>query len=72
MTKQNDDICPEAKELADKALNLSKGQLARAIQDLINTAAEQTAGNLFRSEAQVRELTRQIEHYHGKWGKHDD
>jgi hypothetical protein len=45
----DDDICPEAKELADKALDLSKKQLARAIQDLINTAAEQTAGNIFRS-----------------------
>jgi hypothetical protein len=48
MTKPDDDICPGAKELADKANTLSKEQLARAIQDLINTAAEQTAGNIFR------------------------
>jgi hypothetical protein len=48
MTKPDDYICPEAEELADKAKTLSKEQLARAIQDLINTAAEQTAGNIFR------------------------
>jgi hypothetical protein len=48
MMKPDDYICPEAEELAGKANTLSKEQLARAIQDLINTAAEQTAGNIFR------------------------
>jgi hypothetical protein len=48
VSKQGDYVCPEAEELADKAKTLSKEQLARAIQDLINTAAEQAAGNIFR------------------------
>jgi uncharacterized protein YPO0396 len=58
----NDDyISTEAKELAGKAKTLSKKQIAEAIQNLINTTAEQTAGNIFRgTNDEIERLTERI------------
>jgi hypothetical protein len=44
------EISDAVKDLVKDAKGMSERQLAAAIQDLINTAAEQTAGNLYRGE----------------------